>query len=296
LAYDNLSHVQPWLSDALCRLSTGGGFATRELYTDSDEIIFDSQRPMLLTSIEDVATRSDLLDRCLIIWLPAITKERRRPEDEMLAAFEKARPRLFGALLDAVVGALRELPSTQLDGYPRMADFVRWISAAETAIGWAKGTFMGAYGGNQESANELALEASVVARPLLELLNSQGSWEGSATELLKAIEEHVDEQTKRQHSWPKIGRSLAGHLKRLSPNLRAAGWNVDYDRTSRKRLWSITRTSSSASSMGEPSAMQDDANPCDLLLDDANDGSDANVETQRETPTHTTTNWEEGEL
>lgn len=31
LAYDDLSHVPPWLSDALCRLSTGGGFATREL-------------------------------------------------------------------------------------------------------------------------------------------------------------------------------------------------------------------------------------------------------------------------
>jgi hypothetical protein len=44
LAYDNLSHVPPWLSDALCRLSTGGGFATRELYADQDEIIFDSQR------------------------------------------------------------------------------------------------------------------------------------------------------------------------------------------------------------------------------------------------------------
>ena len=59
LAYDNLSHVPPWLSDALCRLSTGGGFATRELYTDQDEVIFDSQRPVLLTSIEEVATRSE---------------------------------------------------------------------------------------------------------------------------------------------------------------------------------------------------------------------------------------------
>ncbi len=28
IALDNLSHIEPWLSDALCRLSTGGGFAT----------------------------------------------------------------------------------------------------------------------------------------------------------------------------------------------------------------------------------------------------------------------------
>ena len=46
-----------------------------------------------------------------------------------------------------------------------MADFARWVTAAETSIGWPSGTFMAAYGGNQESANELALEASVVAGP-----------------------------------------------------------------------------------------------------------------------------------
>src|SRR5207253_9109386 len=60
VALDNLSHLPPWLSDALCRLSTGGGFATRELYTDSEEVIFDAQRPVILTGIEEVATRSDL--------------------------------------------------------------------------------------------------------------------------------------------------------------------------------------------------------------------------------------------
>ena len=32
LALDNLSSLPPWLSDALCRLSTGGGFGTRTLY------------------------------------------------------------------------------------------------------------------------------------------------------------------------------------------------------------------------------------------------------------------------
>ena len=34
LAFDNLSGIRDQLSDALCRLATGGGFATRMLYTD----------------------------------------------------------------------------------------------------------------------------------------------------------------------------------------------------------------------------------------------------------------------
>jgi putative DNA primase/helicase len=37
LAYDNLSKVAGWLSDASCRLATGGGFATRMLHTDREE-------------------------------------------------------------------------------------------------------------------------------------------------------------------------------------------------------------------------------------------------------------------
>ena len=179
MAFDNLSHVPPWLSDALCRLSTGGGFATRELYTDQDEIIFDSQRPLLLTSIEEVASRSlDLLDRCLIIWLPPIPDERRRSEAELFEAFRKVRPQVLGALLDAVAVALRRLPSVKLAGLPRMADFALWAAAAETAFGWPTGTFAAAYQDNRASANDVALEAPVIAQPLLDLLSPKGHGSG----------------------------------------------------------------------------------------------------------------------
>jgi hypothetical protein len=34
LAFDNLSGLPAWLSDALCRLASGGSFAVRQLYTD----------------------------------------------------------------------------------------------------------------------------------------------------------------------------------------------------------------------------------------------------------------------
>src|SRR5262245_60411988 len=59
IALDNLSHLPDWLSDALCRLATGSGFATRELYTDADETIFAAQRPIVLNGIAEVATRVD---------------------------------------------------------------------------------------------------------------------------------------------------------------------------------------------------------------------------------------------
>src|SRR5262249_20593555 len=100
LAFDNLSYLPIWLSDCLCRLATGGGFATRELYTDADEVIFDSQRWVILTSIEDVASRGDLLDRAVILRLPAIPEEKRRTEAAFWVAADAARPAILGALLD----------------------------------------------------------------------------------------------------------------------------------------------------------------------------------------------------
>ena len=45
LAFDNLSSLSSWLSDALCRLASGGSFAVRQLYTDDAEVLFQAARP-----------------------------------------------------------------------------------------------------------------------------------------------------------------------------------------------------------------------------------------------------------
>jgi hypothetical protein len=285
MAYDNLSYVRPWLSDAVCRLSTGGGFTTRELYTDQDEVIFDSQRPVVLTSIEEVATRSDLLDRCLVIWLDAIPEDRRRTEAALFAAFQKVRPLILGALIDAVCIALRRLTSVKLDSLPRMADFALWVTAAETSFGWPEGTLMAAYQGNRDSANEVALEASVVAPTLRDFLESHGDWQGSATELLNILEGRVSDQMKRNKEWPKSPRALTGHLKRIAANMRKVGWILEQDRKPKKRLWIIRRGDDANRSASAPDAspfasQQDEGNSTQSDADwrnvDSDDGNDAN--------------------
>jgi hypothetical protein len=50
VSLDNLSHLQKWLSNAICRLSTGGGFATRELYSDADEVLSTHSAPSSSTA------------------------------------------------------------------------------------------------------------------------------------------------------------------------------------------------------------------------------------------------------
>jgi hypothetical protein len=77
VALDNLSSLPAWQSDAICRLSTGGGHSARELYTDLEEISLAVKRPVILNGIEDVATRPDLAERCLQIELETIPEEKR---------------------------------------------------------------------------------------------------------------------------------------------------------------------------------------------------------------------------
>src|ERR1700730_10580660 len=72
LAFDNLSGLPAWLSDALCPLATGGSFAVRQLYTDDEETLFEAARPILMNGIEDVISRPDLADWAIVVNLPAI--------------------------------------------------------------------------------------------------------------------------------------------------------------------------------------------------------------------------------
>ena len=106
LAFDNVSGLPGWISDTLCRLATGGGFAVRQLYTDGDEVLFDAARPVILNGIEEIVTRPDLADRAVFLTLQPIPEEHRRPEQELWAAFEAERPRILGVLLDAVAKGL----------------------------------------------------------------------------------------------------------------------------------------------------------------------------------------------
>ncbi|MGB8323165.1 MAG: hypothetical protein WCE52_09405, partial [Candidatus Acidiferrum sp.] len=106
VCFDNMSHIEPWLSDALCRMATGGGMSKRELYTDMEEVIIECVRPVILNGIEDLASRGDLADRSIVLYLPAITAEARQQERDLWSAFQVARPRILGSLLDVLAGAL----------------------------------------------------------------------------------------------------------------------------------------------------------------------------------------------
>jgi hypothetical protein len=237
LCFDNLSFLPVWLSDFLCRISSGGGFSTRTLYTDDEEKIFDGQRPIVLNGIEELATRTDLLDRSVLFDLPAIRNY--RPEREFWRDFDAAHPHLLGALLDVTVRVLRILPHVELDEEPRMADFARIGTATASVLDFPHGFFMSAYDRNRQSATTIAMEASPLADHVSEL--AEGGWTGTATKLLQELTQGAGETVRNRKSWPKSPRVLAGMLRRLATALRARDVEIEFGRDdSRNRNRTIT--------------------------------------------------------
>ncbi|PIR00331.1 MAG: hypothetical protein COV66_07560 [Nitrospinae bacterium CG11_big_fil_rev_8_21_14_0_20_45_15] len=244
LNFDNLSGLRKELADAFCRLSTGGGFSTRELYSDGEETLFNSQRPLILNGIDDIAVRGDLKDRAFIINLPVISEEKRRPESEVLEEFEQFLPSIIGALLDAVVCALKNLASVQLNSLPRMADTAKWVTAAEESLGWSSGTFMKVYGANRVEANRVGLEFDLVAQAIFNLkVETSWSWEGTYSELLGQLNEKQSDSVTKNKFWPKTASALSQQIRRQAVTLRSAGIEVrTLTRTADKRPVLITKT------------------------------------------------------
>jgi hypothetical protein len=234
LAFDNVSGLPAWISDTLCRLATGGGFAVRQLYSDQDEVLFDAARPVILNGIEDIVTRPDLADRAVFLTLDPIPEERRRPEQELWMAFEAERPRILGALLDAVARGLAMLPQTRLEKLPRMADFALWAAACETAL-WPADTFWSAYCGNRDEMVEGVIDADPIAAAVRAVITARTEWTGTASELLGALAELAGERVVKSKAWPDSPRALAGRLRRAATFLRKIGIEIDFAREGRAR-------------------------------------------------------------
>ena len=232
LAFDNLSGLPNWLSDALCRLATGGSFAVRQLYTDDEEMLFEAARPILLNGIEEVVSRPDLGDRAIFLTLAPIGEAQRRSESELWREFEIARPRILGALLDAVVHGLRAMGRVHLDRLPRMADFALWATACETAL-WPAGTFARAYAANRRAAIESIIEADPIATCVRAIMADRTMWTGSASDLLRLCAESTRDDISSGTAWAKNPRALAGRLRRAQTFLRTLGIEITFSREGR---------------------------------------------------------------
>lgn len=233
---DNISTIQPWFSDSLCKASTGDGMVTRALYSDAEVSVVAFRRVVLLTSIDAGALRGDLSDRLLKVELERIDPTKRRSERALWEAWDAARPGILGALLDLLVQVLAELPAVRLTlaTRSRMADFSEVLAALDRATGQHTADL---YEQAREQLASDVLHGDPVASAVLDLLAKDHGYAGTAAQLLKALQPFAPDP--RPRDWPLDATRLAGAIKRVTPALRDQGVTVEDKRTAAGRHFTL---------------------------------------------------------
>lgn len=241
VSYENLSGLTPEQQDAFCTLATGGGFASRQLYTNGEEHVMETKRPVVLNGIAVVATRPDLIDRVIHVDLPTIPADARRDDADTHAGWERDQPKVFAGLLDLFSAALAILPTVKLTQKQRMADFERLGEAVARALGFEPGEFQQQYAELVRAGIDRALESNAVAQALDKYLADRIlpiNWQGTAGQLYDLLNTH---SIPDRSSWPRSPKGLADQLRRIAPAYRAKGIDISHLGHSRDgALWRIT--------------------------------------------------------
>jgi putative DNA primase/helicase len=235
ICLDNLSGLNVKLSDALCRLSTGGGLAKRKLYSEADTSSIKAARPIILNGIDSIATRADLADRSVVLALKPFTNNR-IDTDQIKKIFFEKKPYILGALFDAFAQVINELDNVKLDSKftGRMVRYAKVGVILEKHMGWEEGSFLAAYNGNiTENAKE-AVTNNTALNALIDYLSEQKkAVDCTATDLLSTLRARLYNEDKFQ--LPKNARGLSRLLRREAENLRRLGLKVDFYRTAGDR-------------------------------------------------------------
>ncbi|MEU7067729.1 ATP-binding protein [Streptomyces sp. NPDC046161] len=249
-ALDNLSHLPPDLSDAMCCIVTGAENVKRALFTDGDVVRSRYRRPLLLTGIDVGVIRPDLAERLLPLRLerPSV----RRTEAELWAEYADVLPVILGSLLDLTVtvrAAQADIP-TDL----RMADFAHLCAQLDAATGLGA---LNAYRAALDDLNDDVIEGDLLAQTVLKHAAGTGPGEEvrmTSTEWLHALTQLYTGEDYRPlpKGWPTTGKVFSDRLKRLQPTLAARGVLVDWGRTKTARYIEMTRPAAPAPEQPDP--------------------------------------------
>jgi hypothetical protein len=234
VALDNLSKIDSWFSDALCRAATGEGLVKRQLYTDDGIAVLEFRRSVILTSIEMGALRGDLGERLVPIELQVIPPSKRQTDAALEERFHELHPGMLAVLCDLTSRVLGEMPNVNLPCLPRMADFGRALAALDRVTGWST---LERYMVALENIADDVLAGDPLGAAIRQfLIGHGGRWSGTVSDLYPLLHDLLSESA----AFPRTPKTLSEALKRLAPALRSNGIQTEFFRTKRSRTIELT--------------------------------------------------------
>ncbi len=230
LAFDNVNAALPdSISDIICRLTTGQGYRTRELYTNTGEVILKLKRPIIINGINRASYKPDFIDRECPIHLGVMPESRRLTDTVIRAKAEILIPKVRGFIISIIPKAMELYPQveSELKGkLPRMADFVIWGECGIRAMGFPAMSFYKAYmDAKHEETLDVARDTLIISA-IQSLMANREEWVGTTKDLLDNLEDVVTENQRKSKAFPKDERRLGRLLRELIPTLREIGLTI----------------------------------------------------------------------
>lgn len=230
LTFDNVSYLDPDMQDALCSLASQGGYGRKKNYTDDEEQIFEECRPICTNGISFKA-RPDLQSRMINIELSQIGSQERKTEKQIWSEIEKHRPEIIGGLLTALSKGLRAEQQNKIDvsqhDLPRLADFGEFALYLEAGNGWDVGGTIEALKDNYSGALAHIADESPIPAALKSFIDFNGSFSGTATQLLEELESRADDRIKKFKDWPTSPAKLSNAIDRNIDVLANIGLDIE---------------------------------------------------------------------
>ena len=263
---DNEGSLTPELSDTFCRLVTGEGDAARKLYTDDDSIVREKIVKLAINGINAPSARGDFMDRALPFELERIPKLERIAERRLWKEFEEAKPRLLGAVFDALTGGLAEYGPLQ--NPPRLADWAEYAAAVYEGLGWGREQFLDDWAVIEETQHSTTLEGSPVAA-VLKFMEDRDYYEGTAGDLLDELKDTAEDMglnPRNNKAFPHASNWVWKKIRPVKPTLEGFGIRADQEprgRGSDKRKVIVLDKQGGAGNPPGGASKNSDADPTD---------------------------------
>jgi hypothetical protein len=206
LVFDNVSYLDPRISDLLARVSTGGELVSRTLYTNDSAHITVLKRPVWINGIIAGFSRSDLASRAVKVEMKPIPEGTRASASDLQDKWQSARPAITRGMLDLLVQVLRHRSSQTAAGSThRNGDLIRVIKVVDNVLGTR-----GLQRLNEGIADFQAtvIDASPLAaaiRSFVECARSEGGRRCCADDWGRLEQEHL--------TWPEIRSLIDRHVE-----------------------------------------------------------------------------------
>jgi hypothetical protein len=241
---DNVSKIDPWWADELCRTATGAGTLKRALYSDDDVVARLLRGAVIMNGITMTgAHRADLAERMLPLQL--IRPATYLPESEINAHVDRIAAGILALILDDVAAILRAKGTDDV-GDLRMTDFAAALSHLDAEAGTSA---LSAYVTMHNDHHRETLAADPIALSLQRWIDDRttGTWTGSASELLRDLQparESLISSGDIAHDsfWPSDATRMSSALTRSETLLHKVGINVTRgERKRHGRTFTISR-------------------------------------------------------